>query len=452
MKKALDWLERVLTPLATVIGENKYLVAIRDGFLLSTPLLIVGSIFLLIANFPLPQWDGWMSAILGADWASHMSVPASASFDVMTIISVAGIAYSLARQFKVDAMQAAIVALVSFFIVTPYTTMFTPEGSDIVYEVTSLPLKWMGSSGLFLGMIVALISTRIFVWVLAKGWKIKMPDGVPPTVVKSFEALIPAAIVVTFFFIIDWIVALTPYGNAQEVIFNFLQIPLLSLGNTLGAMIISYLFLHFFWFFGINGSSVVGAVFNPVLRALSVENLDAYKNGLEIPNIITGQFQDMFATFGGAGSTLSLIVVMVLFCKSQRIKKLSQLSLVPGIFGINEPIIFGLPIVLNPLILIPFVIVPTVNIIITYFMMDWGLVPLTNGIQLPWTTPIIFSGFLVSGWQGAALQAALFVLGMGIYYPFIKVMDQQYLKDEATQVEETVEEEIDFSDFDFDDL
>lgn len=451
MQKFLNWLEKVLTPLAKVIGENKYLVAIRDGFLLSTPLLIVGSVFLLIANFPLPQWNEWMSALLGDNWEAMMSVPASASFDVMTILAVVGIAYSLGKQFHVDAMQSGIIALVSFFILTPYQTLFTPEGSTTVYEVTSLPLKWMGSSGLFLGMIVALISTRLFVAMVRKGWTIKMPDGVPPTVVKSFEALIPSFVVVTMMFLVNWLVSLTSYGNLQDVIFTFLQTPLLSLGNTLGAMVIAYLFLHFFWFFGINGSSVVGAVFNPVLRALSVENLQAFKDGHEIPNIITGQFQDMFATFGGAGSTLSLIVVMVLFCKSQRIKKLSQLSLIPGIFGINEPVIFGLPIVLNPILLIPFALVPTINIIIAYFSMNIGLVPYTNGIQLPWTTPPIISGFLVSGWQGAVLQGLLFVLGMAIYYPFIKVMDVQYLREEVQTREEELDE-INLDDFDFDDI
>lgn len=451
MQKFLNWLEKVLTPLAKVIGENKYLVAIRDGFLLSTPLLIVGSVFLLIANFPLPQWNEWMSALLGDNWEAMMSVPASASFDVMTILAIVGIAYSLGKQFHVDAMQSGIIALVSFFILTPYQTLFTPEGSTTVYEVTSLPLKWMGSSGLFLGMIVALISTRLFVAMVRKGWTIKMPDGVPPTVVKSFEALIPSFVVVTMMFLVNWLVSLTSYGNLQDVIFTFLQTPLLSLGNTLGAMIIAYLFLHFFWFFGINGSSVVGAVFNPVLRALSVENLQAFKDGHEIPNIITGQFQDMFATFGGAGSTLSLIVVMVLFCKSQRIKKLSQLSLIPGIFGINEPVIFGLPIVLNPILLVPFALVPTINIIIAYFSMNIGLVPYTNGIQLPWTTPPIISGFLVSGWQGAVLQGLLFVLGMAIYYPFIKVMDVQYLREEVKTREEELDE-INLDDFDFDDI
>jgi PTS system cellobiose-specific IIC component len=322
MQKFLNWLEKVLTPLAKVIGENKYLIAIRDGFLISTPLLIVGSFFLLLANFPIPNWSNIISPILGKNWESLMSVPASASFDVMTILAVVGIAYSLGRQLEIDAIQSAALALVSFFILTPYTTLFTPENSTQVYEVTSLPLKWMGSSGLFLGMIIALVSTRIFAAVIHRGWTIKMPEGVPPTVVKSFEALIPSFVVVTIMFVINWIVSLTSMGNLQDVIFKFLQTPLLSLGNTLGAMIIAYLFLHFFWFFGINGSSVVGAVFNPVLRALSVENMQAFKDGHEIPNIITGQFQDMFATFGGGGSTLSLILVMVIFCKSQRVKKI----------------------------------------------------------------------------------------------------------------------------------
>lgn len=453
MKKILDWLEKVLTPLATIIGENKYLIAIRDGFLVSTPLLIVGSFFLLLANFPIPNWDAIISPILGKNWAALMSVPASASFDVMTILAVVGIAYSLGKQLKVDAIQAAALSLMSFFILTPFTTPFSIGNSKQVYDVVSLPLKWMGSGGLFLGMIIALVSTKIFAVIINRGWTIKMPDGVPPTVVKSFEALIPSFVVVFIMFVINWLVSLTSFGNLQDIIFKFLQTPLLSLGNTLGAMIIAYLFLHFFWFFGINGSSVVGAVFNPVLRALSVENMQAFKAGQHVPNIITGQFQDMFATFGGGGSTLSLILVMIFFCRSQRVKKLSRLSLVPSIFGINEPIIFGLPIVLNPILLIPFALVPTINIIISYFAMDWGLVAYTNGIQLPWTVPPVISGFLVSGWQASILQILLIILGMVIYYPFIKVLDNQYLHEESKKEEKKEDsEDINLDDFDFDEI
>ena len=448
MDKIMSKLEKVLMPMAEKIGQNKLLIAIRDGFLVSSPLLIVGSIFLLIANFPIPGWDEFWAQFFGADWAAKMAHPVNATFEVMTLLAVLGIGYSYAKQIGADPIASAAVALVAFFILTPFKIPFTPEGTKTAYEVTGIPLGWMGSKGMFVGMITAITSVKLFAAITNKGWVIKMPDGVPPTVSKSFAALIPSAVVMVTYFIINSLVELTPYGNIHEFVYLFLQMPLLALGNSLGAMTIAYIFLHLFWFFGINGSSVVGAVYNPILKILSAENLEAFKAGLEIPNIITGQFQDMFATFGGAGSTLSLLIAMVLICKSKRIKSLGKLSMLPGIFGINEPLIFGLPIMLNPILLIPFVLVPTVNIIITYFCMSAGLVPLTNGVQLPWTTPIIFSGFLTTGWQGAVLQVILLVIGVFMYIPFIKMLDNQYLREEEQQQTESIDDD----DISFDDL
>lgn len=442
-------LEKILMPMAEIIGQNKYLIAIRDGFLVSTPLLIIGSLFLLIANFPIPGWNDWVAQFLGEGWAAKLTTPVAATFDIMTILAVIGIAYSLARQLDIDAIQASATAIVAFFIVTPYEINFTPKGGDVSHIVKGIPLDWVGSKGLFLGMIVALVSATIFAKILKKGWVIKLPAGVPPTVSRSFEALIPAGIVIVIFFIINYIFAATSYETIHNFVFKMLQVPLLKLGNTLPAMIIAYLFLHGFWFFGINGSSVVGAVFNPVLKALSVENLEAFQAGQEIPNIITGQFQDMFATFGGAGSTLSLLIAILLVCRSQRVTKMGRLSFLPGVFGINEPIIFGLPIMLNPMMIAPFVLIPTVNIIISYFAMSGGLVPYTNGVQIPWTTPPIISGFLVSGWQGSVLQLLLIILGVIMYIPFIKTIDKQYLKEESSAVfAGDDEEDINFDDLD----
>jgi len=279
-----------------------------------------------------------------------------------------------------------------------------------------------------------------------------MPDGVPPTVEKSFAALIPAGVSLSVFFVINIVFAMTPFENAFNFVFVILQTPLLKLGNTLPAMVIAYIFLHFFWFFGVNGGSVVGAVFNPILQTLSAENLAALQAGQAMPNIICQQFQDLFATFGGAGSTLSLLIAMLLFCHSKRVKELGKLALVPGIFGINEPIIFGLPILLNPLMLVPFMLVPTINIIISYFCMSIGLVPLCTGVAIPWTMPVIVSGFLATGWQGSVLQALLLVLGVFIYMPFIKMMDKQYLADENKAVESVEEDDISLDDLSFDDL
>ncbi len=447
MNKFMSTLEKVLMPMAEKIGKNKFLVSIRDGFLVSSPLLIIGSFFLLIANFPIPGWNEFWAQLFGPDWASGLSHVVKATFDVMTLLAIIGIAYSFGKQIKADAIQAAAVAVVAFFIITPFVIPFTPEGMDTVYEVTGIPLGWMGSKGMFVGMITSFVSVAIFQWVVNRGWTIKMPEGVPPTVAKSFAALIPAAIVMILFFLVKLGFELTPYGNIHEFIYQFLQMPLLKLGNTLTATVISYIFLHLFWFFGINGSSVVGAVYNPILKLLSAENLAAFEAGQELPNIITGQFQDMFATFGGGGSTLSLLIVMLLACKSKRIKELGKLAFLPGLFGINEPIIFGLPIMLNPLLLIPFMFVPMFNQIVTYFCMDSGLVPLTNGVQIPWTTPIVFSGFLVSGWQGSVLQVILLIIGCFMYLPFIKLLDKQYLAEELNNTEE--DDDLSFDDLEF---
>lgn len=445
----LNKLEALFLPLAEKIGRNKYLIAVRDGFLLSMPLLIVGSFFLLIANFPIPGWNEFWAQFFGENWGTYFEKPTDATFSIMALLAVIGIGYSFSEQMNVDRLFGAAISLVSWFLIMPYEILV----GDTV--VSGIPLAWVGSRGIFIGIICAFLSVHIYAWVNKKGWVIKMPEGVPPTVTKSFAALIPAGVTVLVFFVINIIFGMTSYGNAFNFIFTILQTPLLSLGNTMGAMVIAYLFLNFFWFFGVNGGSVVGAVFNPVLQTLSAENLEAFQSGNPLPNIISQQFQDLFATFGGSGSTLSLIIAMLLFCRSQRVKKLGKLSFIPGIFGINEPLVFGLPIVLNPTILLPFVLVPTLNIIIAYTAMNIGFVPYCSGVAIPWTTPVIISGFLATGWQGAVLQFLLLIGGVFIYMPFIKIMDKQYLSEEANAANNNdVEDEDDFSleDLSFDGL
>lgn len=447
-------LEKILMPLAEAIGRNKYLMSIRDGFLISTPLLIAGSIFLLIANFPITAWTDWLKSVVvnqntGQTLAAFLEKPSDATFTIMAIFAIIGIAYSFAKHMKTNAIFGSAVAIMSWFLIMPYTVTGTVGGQEV--SLTGVPTGWLGAKGIFVGIICAFVSVHIYAWVERKGWTIKMPNGVPPTVVQSFAALIPATIVMIVFFFINLIFGY--FGtNVFTIIFQFLQTPLLNIGDTLGAMVIAYIFLHLFWFFGINGGSVVGAVFNPILQTLSVENLEFFKTGIGEGNIICQQFQDLFATFGGAGSTLSLIIAMLFFCKSKRITELGKLSLVPGIFGINEPIIFGLPIVLNPMMLVPFIVVPTVNIVISYFAMDFGLVPICSGINIPWTTPVIISGLLATNWVGALLQAGLLVLGVFIYMPFIKMMDKQYLMDEAKAKDEDDDDDFSLDDFSFDDL
>ena len=438
-------LESIFMPLAEKIGKNKYLISIRDGFLLTTPLLIIGSFFLLIANFPINNWTEFWARFFGENWTAYMAKPTSATFDIMAILAVVGIAYSFSRELNVDKLSGAAVAVVSWFILMPYKV------TDGSVTLNGIPLDWVGSKGIFIGIITAFVSVHIYAWVIKKGWIIKMPKGVPPAVTQSFAALVPSAVVLGVFFLVNSLLALTPYDNAFNFIFKFLQQPLLVLGNTLGAVLVAMGFQHFFWFFGINGGSIVGSIMQPILTPLSMENLSAFQAGTALPNVINQQFYDLFTTFGGAGSTLSMLIAMIIVCRSQRIKNLSKISIVPALFGINEPVIFGLPVVLNPTILIPFLLTPLINILISYFSMVSGLVPFTSGVSMPWTTPVIISGFLTTGWRGALLQLILVILGVFIYMPFVKMMDKQYKKEEL-QASESSDDDISLDDLSFDDL
>ncbi|WP_130805801.1 PTS sugar transporter subunit IIC [Senegalia massiliensis] len=444
-------LEDVLMPIADKLGKNKILVAIRDGFLMSMPLIIVGSLFLLIANFPIPGWSEFWARFFGEGWESYLSAVSRATFNIISLLTVVGMGYSYAREIEADRIQGAIVAIVSFIIIMP--TDIAYEGAEGAATLSAISFGFTGTNGIILAMIVSILSVQIFHWVYKKGWTIKMPEGVPPAVTDSFAALIPSGIVMLLFFLVRIGFGLTPYESAHNFIYTVLQTPLMGVGNSLGAQIVYVVSSSIFWFFGINGPAVTNSVFSPIFRTLSIENLAAFESGLPLPHIYTGQFVDLFQTFGGGGSTLSLVILMIAVGKSQRIKKLGKLSIVPGIFGINEPIIFGLPIVLNPVMIIPFIGVPLMNTILSAIAFETGFLPYTNGVALPWTTPLGFSGYLSTGsFRAAIFQVVLVVLGCVVYYPFIKVLDKNYLKDEQAKPDEDELEDISFDDLSMEDL
>ncbi|EEI82855.1 PTS sugar transporter subunit IIC [Anaerococcus tetradius] len=443
MKKRnfMDILEAKLMPMAAKISGNVHLSSIRDGFALAMPLLIIGSMFMLISNFPIQAWIDLLrnTEVNGNTIASYFSAATNASFTIMSIFVVIGIGNAYGSRIKVNALFSGVVSLVAWFILMPFEFDFTPEDGKEALKVSGLSLDWLGAKGVFIGIITAFVAVRIYKMVVDRGLVIKMPAGVPPTVGESFASLFPATFVMATFVIIKFIFSLTPWENAFSFVYSVLQLPLQHVGGSLPAIILVYLFAHVLWFLGIHGTNITDSVFMPVLYALSAENLAKVNAGLLPENIINVQFQNLFATFGGAGSTLSLLIVAVLISKSKRLKQLSSLSILPAVFGINEPVIYGLPIVLNPLLLIPFIFVPMINIIITYITMSIGLVPITNGIIMPWTTPPVISGFLSSNWQGAVLQVFLIVLGCIIYYPFVVAVDKNNILQEENLIKENKE-------------
>lgn len=434
MDKFLDILQEKMGPIAYKLDSNRYLSAIKTGFFGAMPILIIGSVFLLFANLPIPGYADFMASIMGENWTTYFMVPYDMTMNIMTIFVVFGIAKDLAHHYKVDDLAAVVIAVVAFFILTP--TIADTGGAN------GIPTSNLGASGLFVGMITAILAVEISRWVEQRGWTIKMPDSVPSNVSRSFTALIPAFFVIVIFDLIRIGFSFTAYDTAQTFIFKILQTPLTALGSSLPATIIVLLFEGLLWSFGIHGSNIVGAVMQPIWLSLTADNAAAFSAHEALPHIVNYQFYSNFIKLGGAGGTLGLAILCVFVAKSAQFKTLGKLAIAPGIFNINEPLIFGIPIVLNPVMIIPFIITPVVLTIVAYFAMATGLVDFTNGTNLPWTTPPIVSGFLLNGWRGALLQVIQIGLSMIIYFPFFKLEDNKayQLELEGAHDNETHEE------------
>lgn len=414
-----------LKPIADRLANNVVLRSLRDGFLIITPLIITVSIFLLIGNFPIPGWTKFWVEIFGQRWLEWFSAVSGSVFNFTGILACLSVSYVYGKNRGLEPINTAVVAIVAFLILTPTTVKVGQT------DLSAVKTMYVGPNGIFLGLLTALISVELFRFAVKRNWTIKVPKGLPEMVSQSFNVLLPSAFVILIFFLIRILFSLTSMKTAYNFIYITLQTPLKNVGNSLGSVLLYILLASILWCFGINGPSVVNSVWSPIFFVLTQDNLKAFQSGQPIPHIYTEQFIENFSTHGGGGSILSLLLVMLCFCKSQRIKGLGKLTILPSIFGIGEPLIYGLPIVLNPIVTIPFVITPVVNVLMSGFAFTVHLVPYTNGVMLPWTTPPIISGWLTTGSiRRAILQLIEIVIGIFIYYPFIKILDRQYLSTE----------------------
>lgn len=419
-------IEAKLLPLADKLSNNVVLKSLRDGFLIVTPLILITSLFLLFGNFPIPGWTNFWIKIFGSQWTNWFDAATGSVFNFTGLLSCLGISYAYGKNRNLIPIHASMVSLVSFLILTPMTVRVSSTRS-----ISAVRTLYLGPNGIFLGMFTALIGVELFRFAQNRNWTIKMPQGVPDMVNQSFEALLPSGFVILFFFLIRIIFSLTKLGTAYNFFYSLLQLPLKNVGNSIFSVLLYIFLASILWCLGINGPSVVNSVWSPIFFVLTQDNLKAFQSGHPLPHIYTEQFIEDFSTYGGGGSILSLILIMLIVGKSKRIKGLSRLTVIPSMFGIGEPFIYGLPVVLNPVIMIPFVITPVTNVLISSFCFSLHLVPYTNGVMLPWTTPPLISGWLTTGsWRGSVLQLFEIILGMIIYYPFVKILDRQYLSEE----------------------
>ena len=374
MNKFLDSISDKLLPVANKLASNRYLSILRDAFMLAFPLTMFGSIVVVICN--LPFLNDEMKAILNELLGSGQS----ATMSIMTVFVTFGIGYYLSKSYGVEGIFGGAISFASFLILTPF--FVTSDSGETILSVLSLDR--LGAKGMFLGMIVSFIAAEIYSRTSRKGWQIKMPDSVPPAVAKSFAALIPAILTLSIFTAINAIVTVGLNTNLHDVIYNIIQVPLVGLGSSIWATLLAIFFIQFLWFFGLHGQILVNSVMDPVWNTLMFENLEAYKAGEHLPHIITKPFMEVFTVgLGGSGMTLAVVIIMAFFLRKKQYRDVGRLALGAGIFNVNEPVIFGLPIVLNATILILWVIAPIIVTAFNYFVMAIGIVPAPTGVSVP---------------------------------------------------------------------
>ncbi|MDB1696205.1 PTS sugar transporter subunit IIC [Enterococcus casseliflavus] len=425
-----EWINEKLLPPILKFVNTKAITALRNGMLYTMPFSIVGSIFLLLANFPVQSIADWVT---NSGLGEYFNQAYGASFAIMAFFAVMGIAYSYVKAEGYEGLPAGMIGLV-IFLLTMESSVTDAEANVTIANV--IDKTWTGGQGMISAILVGLFVGWGYTWFLKRDIRIKLPEQVPTNVANSFTALIPAAVLTTIALGIYIFFDKVFQTTVVEWIYTVIQSPMQGVTDSLGgAMMLGFL-VPFLWFFGVHGSTIVGGIMGPILQANSLANTAILESGkaLTLENgghIVTQQFLDQFMTVTGAGMTIGIVLYMVAFARSAQFKQLGRLSLIPAFFNINEPIIFATPIVMNPIMVLPFILTPMVSGMITYFALYTGIVPLFTAVQVPWTTPPIISGFLVGGIRTAILQFVVLAIGFFIYYPFIRKVDSLNYKQET---------------------
>lgn len=434
MKKFIGWMEEHFIPVAAVIGAEKHLGAIRDGFVAIIPIIMAGAFAILINNFSPEFYQHTMTSIFGDNWHAWGNSIWNGSYAIMSLLVSFTVAYNLAKSRGKDGLAAGLVSVAAFI---------------IFFGDLSKTSSFLGVSGLLLAIIVALIVGDLMSWLLGNPkLVVKMPAGVPPAVAKSFASLFPAIIVMVIAATIERLFSMVCTSSLPDFIYQIIQAPLQGVVGSLGGVLVLIIVIQVLWFFGLHGSNMMLPIVSGVLMPLTIQNMKAVKLGLQPKNIVNDQFLNSFVFLGGAGATITLIIAIFIVNRTRKKKSemqltISKIAAVPGIFNINEPIIFGLPICLDPIYFIPFLFVPLINALIAYFAIAFHFVPYV-ALEVSWTLPPIISGALATNsWQGAVLSLILLALDVVLYMPFVAIAADRDVKnmEEALAAEEAAKAE-----------
>lgn len=417
-------MEKTLIPFANKLSQNKVLKAISGGFSALLPIIMVGAIASLLSGLNIEAYQNFIVSIGLKPIVAYISAYTT---NMMAVYAVFSIGHSMAKQLecKEQSILVGIISLMVFLLTIPLGV-----SKDEVTIAAAISTTYFGAPGLFTAMIIGCIVPLIYNIFVKNHIVIKMPDGVPPQIANGFSAIIPAVCITAIFAAIRQLCALTSFGTLSGLIYGLLKTPLSSLTNSPITFVILLLFCNILWFFGIHGGMVTMSFLSMLYMQPALENLEAMAAGQPLPNMLTNTWWFTFAQLGGSGGIIGLAVCMFFFAKSERYKTLGKIAILPALCSISEPLVFGVPLVLNVMMLIPMILSPLACFLTSYLMTSIGVLPYLNGIQLSTGTPVVLAGFLAGGWRAAIWQVVLVALQFAIYFPFFRMVDKQALEEE----------------------
>ena len=407
-------------------GKNKYLKSVSGGMMATLPITLIGSIASLLNTIPL---DFMRKTIESLGLSMILNNVYALTMGGLALYSSFFVASNVIKQFSPgeDGNLAGITSLLSFLILTPLGML--EDGTGYI------PITWLGAQGVFSAIIVGLFVGRLYVLIRKKGLIINMPSSVPPMVQSTFEGLIPSVLISIVFVVLARIFEATGFETFHNVIYMILQKPLTNIGGSFGAMLFMCIFGQLLWFFGIHGTSIIYPIAMPIWMTMDAENLQAVMAGNEAPNIIGAAF---FATVTFGGTALGLVINM-LMSDSKQFKELGKISIIPALFGITEPVIFGTPLVMNFKFAFPFIFNNAIALSIAYVLTIMGIVPRFIGAQSPMGLPVGFSAAMQGSVAIIILQLVIQVISIVLWRPFFKMQEKEALAKEhevSTEVTE----------------
>ncbi|WP_461224695.1 PTS sugar transporter subunit IIC [Lacticaseibacillus suihuaensis] len=401
------------------LSNLKTLRTITNGLVGVLPLIIVGAILSLIANFPVTAYQNWLVA---AGLKSFLALGGQFTTNIIAIIACLSITYTRVTRDKLDAIIPTLVALVAFLMITPL---------HVEKKASFIAFDWLGAPGFFVGILLGLAVGASYSYMIKHNWTFRLPDQVPPMVAKSIGSIVPTTIILLVALLVRFVFSLTSLETIHNVVYTLIQQPFTHVGNSIWALLLVTFVARLFWFIGIHGMLVVMPILLTVFLPLDLQNLAAFNAGQPLPNIVTVALWILCTSIGGGGATLGFNFLMAFRAKSEQYGALGKLALPAGLFGINEPLTYGVPLVFNVIYAIPYIFVPVLNLIVGYLLIKVGVMPAPSGATiLGMPLPIFFAGLMEGSWKLGVFQLGLLVLDTVLWYPFFRAGDAAALKQE----------------------